>query len=99
MRWGTGLSKCVTENTKGNFWPGDNPLGKMLMDITEEQLLTFQQNTYMDIPSSGDEDDFEDAGDEREMQIDESAQQKKQKEEQERESRIQNKLGVRNMRR
>ena len=82
MRWGTGLSKWVTENTKGNFWPGDNLVGKMLMDITEEQLLTFQQNTYMDLPISGDEDDFEDADDEREMQTDESAQQRKQQEEQ-----------------
>ena len=82
MRWGTGLSKWVTENTKGNFWPGDNLLGKMLMDITEEQLLTFQQNTDTDLPRSGDEDSFEDADDEREMQTDESAQQRKQQEEQ-----------------
>ena len=102
MRWGTGLSKWVTENTKGNFWPGDNLLGKMLMDIAEEQLLTFQQNTDTDLPSSGDEDNFEDADadDEREMQTDESAQQRKQQEEQvkEQESKIKNKLGVRNMR-
>ena len=33
-RWGTGLSKWLTECTKPSFWPGNNILGMMLMDIS-----------------------------------------------------------------
>ncbi len=39
-RWATGLSKGITENTKPDYWPGTNLLGMMLMEITEEQLLS-----------------------------------------------------------
>lgn len=35
-RWGTGLNKWVTEATKPDFWPGNNMLGVMLMELTEE---------------------------------------------------------------
>ena len=33
-RWGTGLSKWLTECTKPSFWQGNNILGMMLMDIS-----------------------------------------------------------------
>lgn len=35
-KWGTGLSKWVTEATKPDFWSGTNLLGVMLMELTEE---------------------------------------------------------------
>ena len=41
LRWGTGLSKWMTEHTNVRFWPGNNLLGRLLMSITEE-LLTSQ---------------------------------------------------------
>ena len=52
LRWGTGLSKWVTENTKHSFWHGQNLLGVMLMDVTG-MLLTSQE----DFPSSQEESD------------------------------------------
>ena len=41
LRWGTGLSKWMTEHTNVRFWTGNNLLGRLLMSITEE-LLTSQ---------------------------------------------------------
>ena len=41
-RWGTGLSKWLTEQTKPNFWPGMNLLGVMMMELTEDELLSYQ---------------------------------------------------------
>ena len=41
LRWGTGMSKWMTEHTNVRFWPGNNLLGRLLMSITEE-LLTSQ---------------------------------------------------------
>ena len=35
-RWGTGLTKWVTEATTPTFWPGNNLLGVLLMELTEE---------------------------------------------------------------
>jgi predicted NAD-dependent protein-ADP-ribosyltransferase YbiA (DUF1768 family) len=34
--WGTGLSIYVTQNTDGAFWPGQNLLGALLMELTQE---------------------------------------------------------------
>ena len=41
-RWGTGLSKWLTEQTKPNFWPGMNLLGVMMMELTGDELLSYQ---------------------------------------------------------
>ena len=41
-RWGTGLSKGLTEQTKPNFWPGMNLLGVMMMELTDDELLSYQ---------------------------------------------------------
>ena len=50
-RWGTGLSKWLTECTKPSFWPGNNILGVMLMDISNYIFAhpeEFPENTNMD---------------------------------------------------
>ena len=41
-RWGTGLSNWLSEQTKPNFWPGMNLLGVMMMELTEDELLSYQ---------------------------------------------------------
>lgn len=38
-RWGTGMTKWITEHTKPSFWPGNNLLGVMLMDVSEELMI------------------------------------------------------------
>ena len=43
LRWGTGMSAYVTENTRPEFWAGQNPLGMMLMDIPINTLTDQQQ--------------------------------------------------------
>ena len=61
-RWGTGLSKWITEKTKPNCWPGANLMGAMLMSLTEE-LLRDTDDLAMEIQndgSSGTEDEDED---------------------------------------
>ena len=71
--WGTGLSKWLTECTKPSFWPGNNILGIMLMEITNHILAhpeEFLEDTIMDTdnpsnPSSQqDETDCTDNSDE-----------------------------------
>jgi ribA/ribD-fused uncharacterized protein len=39
-KWGSGLNKWVTEATKPDFWPGNNVLGMMLMEVTSELLMS-----------------------------------------------------------
>ena len=47
-RWGTGLSKWVTNVTKPKFWPGLNLMGVLLMELTNE-LLSSRDTSPMDI--------------------------------------------------
>ena len=48
-RWGTGLSKWLTERTKPQYWPGQNILGLMLMEIsTDDTIFTTRQTTSTD---------------------------------------------------
>ena len=42
LRWGTGQSKYVTERTDPEFWPGNNYLGMMLMDIQIADLMQYE---------------------------------------------------------
>ncbi len=37
-RWGTGLTKRLTELTKPQYWPGNNMLGVMLMELTTHSV-------------------------------------------------------------
>ena len=47
-RWGTGLTKWVTEATTPTFWPGNNLLGVLLMELTEELASAGHEGT-MDV--------------------------------------------------
>lgn len=38
--WGTGLNKWITEATKPDYWPGNNTLGALLMDVTESIIMS-----------------------------------------------------------
>ncbi len=47
-RWGTGLSKWLTERTKPEYWPGQNLLGVMLMEISTDNALPTCEQRQMD---------------------------------------------------
>ena len=56
-RWGTGLSKWLTECTKPSFWPGNNILDMMLMDISNYIFAhpeEFPEDTNMDTGNPSD---------------------------------------------
>ena len=56
-RLGTGLSKWLTECTKPSFWPGNNILGMMLMDISNYIFAhpeEFPEDTNMDTDNPSD---------------------------------------------
>ena len=75
-RWGTGLSKWVTNVTKPKFWPGQNLMGVLLMELTNE-LLSSTDTSPMDIGivseldgEENDEEEDEEEKDEREQTAD-----------------------------
>ena len=74
-RWGTGLSKWVTNVTKPKFWPGLNLMGVLLMELTNE-LLSSTDTSPMDIGIGSDldgeehDEEEEEEKDEREQTAD-----------------------------
>ena len=54
-RWGTGLSKWVTNITVPKFWQGQNLMGVLLMELTNE-LLSCTDTLPMDIGNGSDLD-------------------------------------------
>ena len=78
-RWGTGLSKWVTSLTKPKFWPGQNLMGVLLMELTNE-LHSCTDTSPMDIGNGSDldgedndEEEEEEEKDEREETVASSA--------------------------
>ena len=65
-RWGTGFSKWLTECTKPSFWPGNNILGVMLMEITNHILAhpeEFPEDTIMDTDNRSNPSNLQDETD------------------------------------
>ena len=69
-KWGTGLSRYVTERTKPEFWPGQNILGMMMMDITEAELMSFASNEEVEEDKEQEEEIEEDKEQEEEKEED-----------------------------
>ena len=44
--WGTGLSEFRTYNTAPNYWPGQNKLGALMMDLTQKLMDTENQGSH-----------------------------------------------------
>ena len=73
--WASGLSKFVTENCSSSYWPSQNMLGVLLMEITQS-LLQDQETTEV-TETVSDEDKKEDEGgheveDEGDVEVSES---------------------------
>jgi ribA/ribD-fused uncharacterized protein len=46
-RWGTGLSKWITDKTTPKYWPGGNMMGALLMELTEEMIASDESITVI----------------------------------------------------
>lgn len=53
--WGTGLSPYMTSVTKPEFWPGQNMLGAMLIELREKLLDTAENEHEVDEQDAGNE--------------------------------------------
>ena len=64
-RWGTGLLKGLTELTKPEYWPGNNLLGIMLMELTTHitcsQPTSMETDNEVQVVQNSDNDDESDA--------------------------------------
>ena len=50
--WGTGLSMFVTKNCLESYWPGQNMLGALLMDLRTEMLTRKDESSSAQIEES-----------------------------------------------
>ena len=93
-RWGTGLSKWVTNVTKPKFWPGQNLMGVLLMELTNE-LLSSTDTSPMDNGIGSDLDGEENDKEKEEEEKDETEQTADNEEKSETENQDQPKHGSR----